>query len=378
MKKLALFVACCLAGRSHAQDLLRYEPFDYTPVGATIEGNTNPDGETWVGAYNPNSPSVPPGNIKIGSGSLTMPAELGDGIGNSADLDLSNSTISDNVNQSGKALRLPLGTTVTSGSVYYSMALRVDNLTDALANTGGFLVALNNSAGPTTQNPTAGAARLQAHVDPLDPAKYELSILRNRGFSAVGDTTWSGGLTVGETLFIVASIEIVDGTQNDIARLWINPGDLGAETAPPATLTDLPPAETPNGTDINIASVILRQSPAPSVTLDELRVGTTWASVTAAAAPPEEDADFDDDGDADGNDFLIWQRGLTDNEDGVNQTGDANNDTNVDGLDLAIWESNFGAATANAGAVPEPTSLTLVLLAGAALGRVARRRAQAW
>jgi hypothetical protein len=139
-------------------------------------------------------------------------------------------------------------------------------------------------------------------------------------------------------------------------------------TAPAPIESDLTPATT----DINIASIILRQSPAPSLTLDELRVGTTWASVTSAAASPEGDADFDDDGDTDGSDFLIWQRGLTESEDGTNATGDANGDTNVNGADLAIWETDFGTATAAAGAVPEPTSLTLVLLAAAGAGRVAR------
>jgi hypothetical protein len=96
------------------------------------------------------------------------------------------------------------------------------------------------------------------------------------------------------------------------------------------------------------------------LTLDELRVGTTWASVTSLAAA-EDDADFDDDEDVDGNDLLIWQRGQ-----GVGMTnaeGDANDDDVVDGDDLAIWEADFGTATANAAAVPEPASLALAALA---------------
>jgi hypothetical protein len=61
--------------------------------------------------------------------------------------------------------------------------------------------------------------------------------------------------------------------------------------------------------------------------------------------------DFDADGDVDGRDFLVWQRGF----------GTTHNATT-----LATWRANFGAgsATAAAGAVPEPSSVMLVLTAG--------------
>ena len=86
-------------------------------------------------------------------------------------------------------------------------------------------------------------------------------------------------MSPGETLFLVASAELVPGNQNDIARLWINPDSSTFRDAlpPPATLTD---DSTGIGTDIGAFSIILRQSPAPFLTLDELRVGTTWADVT--------------------------------------------------------------------------------------------------
>ena len=85
------------------------------------------------------------------------------------------------------------------------------------------------------------------------------------------------------------------------------------------------------------------------------------------------DADFDDDSDVDGNDFLIWQRGLGVGTD--NATGDANDSGVVDAADLAIWQSQFGtSAVAAAGAVPEPTAVAL-LLSGALAGLGLRRRA---
>jgi len=90
------------------------------------------------------------------------------------------------------------------------------------------------------------------------------------------------------------------------------------------------------------------------------------------SAPDLSNADFDDDGDVDGGDLLIWQRGF-----GTGTTlaqGNADGDGDVDAADLAIWKTQFGStglATASAAAVPEPASLGL---AGLALGAIASLR----
>jgi hypothetical protein len=88
---------------------------------------------------------------------------------------------------------------------------------------------------------------------------------------------------------------------------------------------------------------------------------------------PTEDADFNNDGSVDGQDFLIWQRGVGVGAD--NATGDANGSGTVDGADLGIWKTNFGgAATAIVSSIPEPSMsalLAIMLVAGAALRRTA-------
>jgi len=87
---------------------------------------------------------------------------------------------------------------------------------------------------------------------------------------------------------------------------------------------------------------------------DIMGYGTSTLFVTATdMLVPVVDGDFDGDDDVDGFDFLTWQRGFT----GIPQ----------DITDLADWEANFGTpapliAASTVGAVPEPSSLALLLL----------------
>ena len=99
------------------------------------------------------------------------------------------------------------------------------------------------------------------------------------------------------------------------------------------------------------------------------RQGNDFLSVDWDDAGPccDDDADFDDDGDADGQDFIIWQQGNGIMGSATNADGDANNDTNVDGLDRAVWEDQFGrtdipTSQGFTGVVPEPSSVLLLII----------------
>ncbi len=87
-------------------------------------------------------------------------------------------------------------------------------------------------------------------------------------------------------------------------------------------------------------------------------------------------ADFDKDGDVDGDDFLIWQLNFGTREDVTHNDGDADRDGDVDGDDFLAWQLGFGKGSGgggNAANVPEPTTAAvLVLLVAASLARAAR------
>jgi hypothetical protein len=104
--------------------------------------------------------------------------------------------------------------------------------------------------------------------------------------------------------------------------------------------------------------------------------GTGNDVVLQTTVPGADTGDFDADGDVDGADFLSWQTGLGIGTGATRSQGDSNADGDVDADDLDVWKSQFGpAATANAAAVPEPTSIAGALMALTALAGASRRGA---
>ncbi|HEX6963207.1 MAG TPA: hypothetical protein VF175_15175 [Lacipirellula sp.] len=110
---------------------------------------------------------------------------------------------------------------------------------------------------------------------------------------------------------------------------------------------------------------------------DATGVVTGWAYETEKgvdilagdAGPVVANADYDDDGDVDGGDLLLWQQTLGDSV--TSGTGaDGSSNGVVDGADLDLWETQFGggaalaAGHASAAAVPEPGSLLMAALSG--------------
>ncbi|MAT72360.1 MAG: hypothetical protein CMJ58_22890 [Planctomycetaceae bacterium] len=90
-----------------------------------------------------------------------------------------------------------------------------------------------------------------------------------------------------------------------------------------------------------------------------------------------DNADFDGSTLVDGSDLMIWQRGFNLTGQVDNSMGDADNSGVVDGADLAVWQTQYGtnpAVAALVGAVPEPSSIALVI--ASLVGGCAAWRAQ--
>jgi len=98
-----------------------------------------------------------------------------------------------------------------------------------------------------------------------------------------------------------------------------------------------------------------------------------------AVATPVLAGDYNQNGVVDGADFLLWQQQF--GQTGPGLAADGNSDGTVNGLDLAIWEANFGTAApsplATATAIPEPSTLWLLLIGAGSAWRLYLRQGQA-
>src|SRR5262249_50349183 len=89
-------------------------------------------------------------------------------------------------------------------------------------------------------------------------------------------------------------------------------------------------------------------------------------------------ADFDQDLDVDGADFLIWQRNKGLSGMATNNQGDADGDKDVDAADLSLWQTQFGSVNTSLPAsapIPDPPAALLLLTAAVCgLSRHSNRR----
>jgi hypothetical protein len=82
-------------------------------------------------------------------------------------------------------------------------------------------------------------------------------------------------------------------------------------------------------------------------------------------------ADFDDDGNVDGDDLVSWGANYGIAANAQKSQGDADADGDVDGADFLVWQQQLGATPvlAAAASVPEPSAGVLLIGALAAAWR---------
>jgi len=253
MKKL-YFIIILLAVSLSSWSQLLTEQFNYTPhatsgLSAQSQAGSNP----WSIINTGDS-------ILVDATSLTYPG-LAASTGNKVKYDGSGTDYYTNF------------TSQTSGSVYYSFILNVSSL-GTLNTTGGYFTGVIQS-GSTTLFGAAVWTRLSTTA-----GRYNVGISTRS--AAASTISWlAADLTPGTPCFIVGAYDMVAGTGNDVARIWLNTAAIGgAEPAADATAV-------PNTDLSSVARVFLRQDNAnatPFIEVDELRVGTTWAQVTPSGA----------------------------------------------------------------------------------------------
>ena len=166
-----------------------------------------------------------------------------------------------------------LFTQQTSGTVYYSFLLNVTAL-GSLGTAGGYFTGFTEGISATF------GATVWTRKD-VNATGYDIGINPK---TTAANTAWSSAQTINNTVFVVISYQMVPNTLNDVVKLWINPATGGSE--PAATLS----ATNALASDLaNINRILIRQDAAaatPFIQMDELRIGTDWASVTPSGTAP--------------------------------------------------------------------------------------------
>lgn len=162
-------------------------------------------------------------------------------------------------------------TEITANTLYYSMLLNITNVVAATDAAGGYFAAF-------TSNSTTYGATLWAKK--VDDNTYNLGI-EVRTAAGATTTYTTTAYNVGTTYFIVVSYTFGPDASDDTVKLWVNPAITSTESTP--TITD-----THTGTDLTaISGFLLRQdstTETPFISIDELRIGTSWTDVVPQSA----------------------------------------------------------------------------------------------
>jgi hypothetical protein len=232
----------------------------YAP-GANLIGQTNAGGGYWTQAGPSGSqPTIQAGSLPVGG--LSGPS------GNSAKF-----------GGNGMSARFNPGTNAASGTWFFSFIARLADIT-GLSSSGVFWAGFNNSSGTQTTTPTSVGTRVVARSA---TGGFNLGLDKSSG-SPASFVFSPLVFTPDDVIFLVGSYTFNSGsTTDDVSQLWISPpaSTFGLATAPPATLTNNA------GNDISgIASFVLfnRNAAEPAAIIaDEVRFGSSWASVTPPA-----------------------------------------------------------------------------------------------
>jgi hypothetical protein len=249
MKRLiALLVgSAALSLQNAPAQLLFSEGFNYT-VGNSLQGLVNPGNSTaWTGGNS---------GLTIGNGDLTY-----SGLQNISvnDLSVAWATSGSSINTFANQ---------TSGTVFYSFFL------DVTTAPGGndYLTSLN----PGTTTPGGSSDALAIYDDPSGSTGGLIGVRTVGG--AITHVGSSQAMSLNTTYLIVAEYNFATAT----ASLWLDPTSLGAST-PPTALVSVTGSTVAGIDDVGFKT----QATTGDFLVDNVMIGTTWASVTPVVSAPE-------------------------------------------------------------------------------------------
>ncbi len=173
----------------------------------------------------------------------------------------------------------------STGSVYAAFMVR---LTEASVDpSGGYFFHLG---------PDPIGSLFRARVFAKKDAGNNVAFGVSKALTGAADIAYTPfTYSLNTTYLIVVKYTIVDGITNDTVVMYVNPALPGGEPAvPTATATDV------SQTDINPGTYAIRQGSTtthPVGSIDGIRIGTSYASVTGgSSAPVQNHVDFNGDG----------------------------------------------------------------------------------
>jgi hypothetical protein len=250
MKKIYILACLLITAFSGWGQQLFYDGFNYTPS-ATLGLNTV-SGGVWT--LIPGSTSTD--SMKVSSGNLTYPG-LPASVGNKVTFDAGGLDYYKEFSTAG----------ITSGSVYSSFIVNFSGTSSAA---GGYF------AGYLANNSTSTFRGTLWVRNSTTAGKFQLGICVS---TTPANISWlSTDYDPNVNYFIVLAYDVIGSVaSDDKVRLWVNP--TPGSTEPTQTIIT-----TLTGSDLtNVSRFFLRQDNSPNtpfVEIDEVRIGTTWASVT--------------------------------------------------------------------------------------------------
>ncbi len=162
----------------------------------------------------------------------------------------------------------------SSGVLYCSFLLRVESATGlATAGEGTPVLTIGRTSNSSQM---FGVNLLNGDGIKLGGIKYPGGVTPS---SSAFFTTGLGADVGTSTVLVVAKYEYVDGAENDVLTLWVNPTTTGGVEDPANYVS------TSTGVDGNKTLGRLTLCRGPNVSVDEIRIGQTWAEVTPTGGP---------------------------------------------------------------------------------------------